>query len=111
MTNRDNALYKRRQYQRYPCAIPVKVTVDSGSCNGTAVNIGLGGMLIVTENKQPQIQVETNVRLCFRIPSLGYDTEVMSCVRWSNENSIGVQFIGLEAKDVFGIRQFTDDWQ
>ncbi len=111
MTTPDNPLYTRRQYQRYPCALPVKVIADADIFDGTAVNIGIGGMLIITDNSRPPIALETNLKLRFRLPSLPYDTEAECCVRWGNGNAIGVQFTGLEAKDVLGIRQFTDDWQ
>ncbi len=106
-----DTLYARRQYQRYPCSLPVQVITDSGSFEGTAVNIGLGGMLIVTDKQWPTFAIDSAVNLRFRVPTLNGDTEVTSCVRWSNESAIGVQFIALAAKDIFAIRQFTDEWQ
>jgi|GEM_PF-5732779 len=109
MTDPTKELYIKREYQRYPCELPVKMVTEDGTFNGTAMNAGLGGMLVVADDDQLSFELDTTVTLCFQLPFMLHDTEIISSVRWSKANAIGFQFANLREEDGWELRQFIED--
>ena len=62
--------------------------------------------MLVESNQQLVFGAEVN--LSFRLPEMTSDTKVNSYVRWNKENTFGLQFGSLRAKDVWGLNQFFE---
>lgn len=109
MANTENELYIKREYQRYPCNLPVKVITSDHELNGTAMNIGLGGLFVVADSVPSPLELDSTVNIHFKLPSMVAHIEVHACIRWNSQNAFGVQFIGLQAKDARSLRQYIED--
>lgn len=90
MLRQSTYKFNKRAYQRYPCVVVVKIIVGDDQFEGTALNIGFGGMLLCAP--QLKIAVNSKVTLRFRLPNMDNDIDVISYVRWSRENTFGMQF-------------------
>jgi c-di-GMP-binding flagellar brake protein YcgR len=91
-----------RVHQRYSFKLPVEIRAGEQSISGETVNISIGGMLVAVSSP---VAFGTTVSLKFRIPALKEDTNVDAAVRWVSGGSIGVQFLGLRAIEVWGLNQ------
>lgn len=80
----------KRGYQRYPCNIYVTILTDHGDFCGLVKNIGMGGMLLTAE--QLKIDINSKVKLRFKLPTMISNIEVDANIRWSKDNVFGVQF-------------------
>ena len=107
MADKNNQEHDRRQFNRCLCHFPVRIITEDNWFDGNAINLGLGGMLVVPSGAQFP-EVDNSVRLCCQLPVLRSDLEVHSLVRWGDEHAIGLQFIGLLAQGVWGLRQFME---
>ncbi|CAK0780848.1 putative PilZ domain-containing protein [Gammaproteobacteria bacterium] len=96
---------EQRSYSRYPCHLPVKITTKSGECDGVAVSISLGGMLV----EKTEFFVDYIVKLRFRIPTMTSDIETSAYTCWYDENAVGMRFGTLLADEVLGLNQFFDE--
>lgn len=83
--------------------MPITLVLDGDDVEGTAVNISLGGMYIVTEGRAA---FGTTVTARFRLPALKEDTECQIVIRWKKPDGIGGQFGSLRAKEVWAMNQF-----
>jgi hypothetical protein len=99
------ATLKKRAYQRYPCNLPAKVATDNGEIEGIVSNISLGGMSLQTAST---LTFHATVKVRFRLPTMDSDTEVDAIVRWNKDQSYGLQFGSLRAKDVWGLNRFFE---
>lgn len=94
---------KQRTHPRYECRLPVKViTADQSEVNGTAVNVGVGGLQLESETP---LLFNSEITLHFRLPGLDEDTVVTGTVRWIKNGNSGVQFGSLRARDVWALNQ------
>jgi hypothetical protein len=50
----------------------------------------------------------TRVKIRFRVPAHDQPIEVGAQVRWSTEDSIGVQFDGLRAREVWSLNKYFE---
>lgn len=92
----------RRVHERYVCELPILLIHDGQEFPGTATNISLGGMYVVTE---AAFDYGTSIKARFRLPALKQDTECDVVVRWKKPDGVGAQFGSLRAKEVWGLNQ------
>lgn len=93
----------RRTAKRHPVTLAGRIAIFGNTYDCTIVNVSLGGAQIAATAKQP---MGTRCSVAFKIPTLEQDIEVGATVRWSDEASIGIQFDGLRARDVWGLNEY-----
>lgn len=76
-------------------------TQPNGDC--TIVNLSLGGALIAQSKRHPMGE---RCNIAFRVPTMEEPIEVGGTVRWSDETSVGIQFDGLRARDVWALNEY-----
>ena len=91
-----------RVHQRYSFKLPVTLKIGEATVEGETVNVSIGGLLVAVA---ATVVYGSIVGLRFRIPALKEDTQVDAAVRWVSAGSIGVQFLGLRAIEVWGLNQ------
>ncbi|CAK0766616.1 putative PilZ domain-containing protein [Gammaproteobacteria bacterium] len=106
MANQEEQSYEKRAHPRYPCNFSVKIITENGEFDGTAVNISLSGIL-VESNQFPDFN--SAIKLCFRLPTMAADIEVIAEVRWNVENVFGLRFSSLLDKKVWEVNQFFEN--
>jgi len=97
---------ERRVHERYERRVKVVVTYEGGKFECISRNISLGGMLLATESTLPY---GTPVQLAFYVPALKDDANIAGVVRWQKDDSIGVQFGSLRAREVWALNQLFKD--
>ncbi len=97
----------RRVHERYECDFPATLVVDEErEITGTATNISLGGLFIVTDESLPYGMA---LKVRFRVTKLKEDALVDVVVRWVKPTGIGVQFGSLRALEVWALNQYFKD--
>ena len=94
----------RRSSTRHVVSIIGKLamgTQPNGDC--TIVNLSLGGALIAQTKRHP---MGARCHIAFRVPTMEEPIEVGGVVRWSDETSVGIQFDGLRARDVWALNEY-----
>lgn len=98
----DNGSSRRAQ-QRYDIEIPVELIHDDVTYQTATRNMSLGGMFVTLHEAIPFGAV---VRMRFSLPDLDTPVEVDAHVRWVQPDAgIGVQYVGLRARDVWALQQ------
>ncbi len=93
----------RRAQQRYDIEIPVVLTHEGQSYNTATRNMSLGGLFM---NLNVPIPFGAVVRVSFSLPELDTPVEVDAHVRWVQPDvGIGVQYVGLRAREVWALQQ------
>ncbi len=67
------------------------------------MNLSLGGALLTFGERLP---LGTRLDLVFRLPASDAEITVGAVVRWAAEDSIGVQFDGLRAREVWSLNEY-----
>ncbi|CAK0769855.1 putative PilZ domain-containing protein [Gammaproteobacteria bacterium] len=96
--------YEKRSQPRYKCSFSVKIITDNKEFDGTAVNISLGGIQVVS-NQLPS-SISNTIRLHFKLPNIEFDTNISGRMRWNVENVFGMQFGDLLPADILALNQF-----
>jgi hypothetical protein len=68
------------------------------------VNLSLGGALIGMR----RLPMGERVTVRFALPGAPEPIETGATVRWSTDDTVGVQFDGLRAKDVWALNQYFE---
>lgn len=92
----------RRSSTRHAVSILGQLSLAGVPLDCTIVNLSLGGALIASK-RQP---MGARVQLTFKVPSQDEAIEVGATVRWSDDTSVGVQFDGLRARDVWALNEY-----
>ena len=93
----------RRVQQRHDIEIPVELTHEGQTYSTVTRNMSLGGMFVSLDAPIPFGAV---VRVKFSLPELDAPVEVDGHVRWVQPNAgIGVQYVGLRAREVWALQQ------
>src|SRR5262245_9031865 len=75
-----------RSATRHPVSIPVKLSIDGTSIDGTLMNLSLGGALVSSGTKHPMGQ---RVSISFKVPTAEQAIEVGATVRWTDSEGVG----------------------
>lgn len=70
-------------------------------------NLSLGGALIGMQ----RLPMGERVTVTFTVPTMEEPINTGATVRWSTDDSVGVQFDGLRAKDVWALNKFFEQLQ
>jgi len=93
----------RRTAIRHAVSIVGKLAFDGAPADCSIVNLSLGGALIATQTRHPMGQ---RCHINFRVPTMEEPIDIAATVRWSDEKSVGIQFDGLRARDVWALNEY-----
>lgn len=96
-------MIEHRSNTRHPVNIDTTVTFQENESEQTMVNLSLGGALITFGER---LSIGSRVDLVFRVPTAETDISVGAVVRWAGDDSMGVQFDGLRAREVWSINEY-----
>jgi hypothetical protein len=89
----------KRSTPRFSIQLPVVVLVEGVRMEGTAVNVGMGGMFIAG----PQLAYGQQVQIIAVVPGSNEELQLPGIVRWGDEKGFGVQFQLLGAHQTFAL--------
>jgi Tfp pilus assembly protein PilZ len=93
----------RRAQQRYDIEIPLELAHEGQVYTTVTRNMSLGGLFM---NLDSDIPFGAVVRVKFSLPELDTPVEVDAHVRWVQPGvGIGVQYVGLRAREVWALQQ------
>ncbi len=88
-------------------AVSITGTFSTGDRSNAAdcsiVNLSLGGALLAT---QKRYSMGERCHITFKIPTMEEAIDIGATVRWSDDKSVGIQFDGLRARDVWALNEF-----
>ena len=94
----------RRSNARHVVDLAATIQLHGASSEKRLVNLSLGGAMIAMR----RLPMGERVTVSFKVPSLEHAIETGATVRWSTEDSVGVQFDGLRAKDVWALNKYFE---
>jgi hypothetical protein len=89
----------KRTTPRFSIHLSVVVQVDGVRVEGTAVNVGMGGMFIAG----PQLAYGQQVEVIAVVPGIHEELHLPGIVRWVDQQGFGVQFQLLGAHATFAL--------
>ncbi len=94
----------KRKHPRAPCNLYVSLTLTGGegTVEGTAKDIGPGGMFIECA---ATAKFGDSVEISLKLPGMEAESRLPAVVRWSTSSGFGVQFGFLGARDTHAITQ------
>ena len=93
----------RRSSTRHAVSVVGKLVLAGAPVDCTIVNLSLGGALIAQTIRHP---MGARCTVAFKLPTMDELIEVGAVVRWSDETSVGIQFDGLRARDVWALNEY-----
>ena len=93
----------RRTSARHVVSIPGTLTITGAPNACMIVNLSLGGALISATQRHA---MGARVHIAFRVPTVEEAIEVDATVRWADTTSVGIQFDGLRARDVWALNEY-----
>jgi len=93
----------RRTSARHVVSLAGTLAITSGPSACTIVNLSLGGALIAATERHTMGQ---RVHVTFQLPTLEEAIEVGATIRWADATSVGIQFDGLRARDVWALNEY-----
>ena len=93
----------RRTSARHVVSVPATINISGAPSDCTIVNLSLGGALISASHRHAMGQ---RVHVAFRIPTMEEPIEIDATVRWADPTSVGIQFDGLRARDVWALNEY-----
>lgn len=82
-----------------------KLAIDGETREAVIQNMSLGGAQLAYPERLP---VGKRVLLAFELPGREQAIEVGATVRWSSPDSLGLQFEGLRARDVWSLNKYFE---
>ncbi len=101
-------MLEHRSNTRHPVSIDTTVTFEETQSGQKIVNLSLGGALLTFGERLP---IGSRLTLVFRLPTAEADISVGAVVRWTAEESIGVQFDGLRAREVWSLNEYFKQFE
>ena len=95
----------RRSATRHDVSLAVTLEVEGKSLDTEMRNLSLGGANVALQQRVP---MGTRVKLSFRVPTHDQPIEVGAQVRWCTDDSIGLQFDGLRAREVWSLNKYFE---
>lgn len=94
----------RRTAIRHSVSIVGKFSVASGPlADATLINLSLGGALLQATKR---FAMGERCHINFKIPTMEEAIDIGATVRWSDDKSVGIQFDGLRARDVWALNEY-----
>ena len=95
----------RRTSTRHAVSLVAKIAIDGATRPCTVVNLSLGGAQIAAGTR---LAMGQRVQVTFNVPTMAEAIEIGGTVRWSDDASVGVQFDGLRARDVWALNKYFE---
>ena len=70
-------------------------------------NLSIGGAMV----KHARLPMGQRVHVSFRVPNHETAISIGAVVRWSTDDSVGIQFDGLRPKDVWALSKYLESLQ
>jgi len=93
----------RRTSARHVVSIAGTLAITGAPVACTIVNLSLGGALISATERHAMGQ---RVHVTFKLPTIEEPVDVGATVRWADATSVGIQFDGLRARDVWALNEY-----
>ena len=93
----------RRTSARHVVSLAGTLTITGTPNACTIVNLSLGGALISATERHA---MGGRVHIAFKVPTIEEPIEVDATVRWADATSVGIQFDGLRARDVWALNEY-----
>ncbi|MBA3455541.1 MAG: PilZ domain-containing protein [Deltaproteobacteria bacterium] len=93
----------RRTSARHVVSIAGTLTIAGAPEACEIVNLSLGGALLSATQRHAMGQ---RVHIAFTVPAKQHLIEVDATVRWADTTSVGIQFDGLRASDVWALNEY-----
>lgn len=93
----------RRTSARHVVSIAGTLAITGAPEACTIVNLSLGGALITATERHAMGQ---RVHITFELPTVEEPVDVGATVRWADATSVGIQFDGLRARDVWALNEY-----
>ena len=94
---------ENRTSNRHPVHLDVTLSYQDNTTEQHMSNLSLGGALITVPDRLP---MGARVQLSFEVPGSGTSITVGAVIRWSTNDSTGVQFDGLRAREVWSLNKY-----
>ena len=98
-------LIEHRQSVRHDVDIACTLSVRDTPLQTVIKNLSVGGALVVYAERLPAAE---RVKLSFRLPGVEAPIEVAGTIRWCGDGSIGIQFDGLRAREVWSLNKYFE---
>lgn len=93
----------RRSSTRHAVSIPGSLVIGGATTACTVLNLSLGGALVSATSRYAMGE---RVQISFRVPTVEEAIDVGATVRWADNQSVGIQFDGLRARDVWALNEY-----
>jgi hypothetical protein len=96
----------RRSSTRHDVDVACQFTLNvPGDAIETRIsNLSIGGAMV----RNPRMPMGQRVHISFRVPNHETAISIGAVVRWSTDDSVGVQFDGLRPKDVWALSKYLE---
>jgi PilZ domain len=94
----------RRTQTRYDVSLAGVLEMEGNRIECNVENLSLGGALV----GHPRVAMGLRCKLTFSVPTQPEVIEIGATVRWSTDTSIGLQFDGLRAREVYSIGKYLE---
>ena len=98
-------MHEKRASVRHDVNLNVTLSIGGTSHESQMLNLSLGGALVAYPDR---VATGERVRVTFTIPTHAQPIEVGGSVRWASESSLGIQFDGLRAREVWSLNKFFE---
>jgi hypothetical protein len=93
----------RRTAIRHAVSITGKFSTTADPADCSIINLSLGGALLVASKRHAMGE---RCHITFKIPTIEEPIDIGATVRWSDDKSVGIQFDGLRARDVWALNEY-----
>ena len=94
---------ENRRTTRHAVSIPAKLAFAGEPTDCTILNLSLGGAQISSTIRHAMGE---RCQIRFFLPTIDEAVDVGATVRWSDDASVGIQFDGLRARDVWALNEY-----
>jgi hypothetical protein len=102
----DNRRSSTRHDVDLACAFSVNAA-PSDAIETRISNLSIGGAMV----KHPRLPMGQRSHVSFRVPNHETAISIGAVVRWSTDDSVGIQFDGLRPKDVWALSKYLESLQ
>ena len=100
----DNRRSSTRHDVDVPCAFNVNPSAGGDAVETAISNLSIGGAMV----RNKRMPMGQRVHISFRVPNHETAISIGAVVRWSTDDSVGIQFDGLRPKDVWALSKYLE---
>ena len=101
-------MHEKRTSVRHDVKISATVVIGGQAHETEMLNLSLGGALLSFSER---VATGERVTVTFRVPTQANPIEVGGSVRWASADSLGIQFDGLRAREVWSLNKFFESME